>query len=83
MVLDADNLMETSFISKVNNAFNKGYMAVQGHRVAKNINTRFAILDAVSEEVNNMIFRKGHRVVGLSAALIGSGMAMEYAYFKR
>ncbi len=83
LVLDADNLMETSFISKVNNAFNKGYMAVQGHRVAKNINTRFAILDAVSEEVNNMIFRKGHRVVGLSAALIGSGMAMEYAYFKK
>ncbi len=83
LVLDADNLMETSFISKVNNAFNKGYMAVQGHRVAKNVNTRFAILDAVSEEVNNMIFRKGHRVVGLSAALIGSGMAMEYAYFKK
>ncbi len=83
LVLDADNLMEISFISKVNNAFNKGYMAVQGHRIAKNVNTRFAILDAVSEEVNNMIFRKGHRVVGLSAALIGSGMAMEYAYFKK
>jgi cellulose synthase/poly-beta-1,6-N-acetylglucosamine synthase-like glycosyltransferase len=82
IVLDADNIMESSFISKINNAFNKGYMAVQGHRVAKNINTRFAILDAISEEVNNRIFRKGHRVVGLSAALIGSGMAMDYNYFK-
>ena len=83
IVLDADNLMEVSFISKINDAFNKGFMAVQGHRIAKNMNTRFAILDAISEEVNNMIFRKGHRVLGLSAALIGSGMAMEYQYFKK
>ncbi len=82
VVLDADNIMESSFISKLNNSFNKGFMAVQGHRVAKNMNTRFAILDAISEEVNNRIFRKGHRVVGLSAALIGSGMAMDYQYFK-
>ena len=83
IVLDADNMMEVSFISKINEAFNKGFMAVQGHRIAKNMNTRFAILDAISEEVNNMIFRKGHRVLGLSAALIGSGMAMEYQYFKK
>lgn len=82
IVLDADNLMETSFISKINNSFDKGYIAVQGHRVAKNYNTPFAILDAISEEVNNKIFRKGHRVLGFSAALIGSGMAMDYNYFK-
>lgn len=83
IVLDADNLMETDFIKKINHAFDCGFMAVQGHRVAKNYNTRFAILDAISEEVNNMIFRKGHRTLGLSAALIGSGMAMEYNYFKK
>lgn len=82
IVLDADNLMETGFISKINNSFDKGYIAVQGHRVAKNYNTPFAILDAISEEVNNKIFRKGHRVLGFSAALIGSGMAMDYGYFK-
>ncbi len=82
IVLDADNLMETSFISKINNTFDTGYIAVQGHRVAKNYNTPFAILDAISEEVNNKIFRKGHRVLGFSAALIGSGMAMDYNYFK-
>ena len=82
IVLDADNLMESSFITKINDAFDNNFIAVQGHRVAKNYNTPFAILDAVSEEVNNMIFRKGHRNLGLSAALIGSGMAMDYTYFK-
>ncbi len=74
--------MEFDFIAKVNQAFNLGFTAVQGHRIAKNTNTNFAILDAISEEVNNRIFRKGHRVLGLSAALIGSGMAIDYKYFK-
>jgi cellulose synthase/poly-beta-1,6-N-acetylglucosamine synthase-like glycosyltransferase len=82
LVLDADNIMEFDFIEKINAAFNKGYKVVQGHRVAKNTNTAFAILDAISEEVNNHIFRKGHRVLGLSSALIGSGMAFDYHFFK-
>lgn len=82
LVLDADNLMEPSFLSRINEAFSTGCIAVQGHRVAKNTNTSFAFLDAVSEEVNNHIFRKGHRVLKLSASLIGSGMAFDYRYFK-
>ena len=82
LILDADNLMESQFISKINKAFDNGFVAVQGHRAAKNTNTAFAILDAVSEEINNNIFRKGHRNLGLSAALIGSGMAIKYSYFK-
>lgn len=82
LVLDADNIMEFDFIEWINEAFNKGYKVVQGHRIAKNTNTPMAILDAISEEVNNHIFRKGHRVLGLSSALIGSGMAFDYHFFK-
>lgn len=82
LILDADNIMENRFIEKVNTSFNQGYKVVQGHRAAKNTNTSFAILDAISEEVNNHIFRKGHRVLGLSSALIGSGMAFDYYFFK-
>ncbi|MBC7891003.1 MAG: glycosyltransferase, partial [Sphingobacteriaceae bacterium] len=40
------------------------------------------ILDAISEELNNHLFRKGHRALGFSAALIGSGMAFEFALMK-
>ena len=83
VVLDADNIMAKDFLSRVNEAFCDGYLAVQGHRMAKNLNTPFAILDAVSEEMNNHIFRKGHRVLGLSSALIGSAMAFNYHYFKK
>lgn len=82
LVLDADNIMAPTFIEQINQAFHDGFKVVQGHRVAKNTNTSFAILDAISEEVNNHIFRKGHRSLGLSSALIGSGMAFDYSFFK-
>jgi len=82
VILDADNVMEPAFLTKINEAFESSFIAVQGHRTAKNMNTSLAILDAVSEEINNHIFRKGHRVLGLSSAIIGSGMAFDYHFFK-
>lgn len=82
VVLDADNVMSTDFLVKINASFEGDFMAVQGHRAAKNMNTPLAILDAISEEINNHIFRKGHRVLGLSSAIIGSGMAFRYSFFK-
>lgn len=82
VVLDADNVVDKDFLSNLNIAFNRGSMAIQAHRVAKNINSDMALLDAISEEINNSIFRKGHVNMGLSSALIGSGMAIEYKWFR-
>lgn len=82
LVLDADNIMEELFLQKFNAMFNRGATIVQGHRTAKNLNNSIAILDAMSEEINNSIFRKGHYNLGLSSALIGSGMAFKFNQFK-
>jgi len=82
MILDADNIMADDVLRKMNDALNAGYTAIQGHRLAKNMDTPFSLLDAVSEEINNYIFRKGHRVLGVSSALIGSGMAFKYSVYK-
>jgi cellulose synthase/poly-beta-1,6-N-acetylglucosamine synthase-like glycosyltransferase len=82
LILDADNIIAHDFISKMNQGFNNGFVAIQGHRLAKNLNTHFAILDALSEEINNHIFRRGHRELGLSAALIGSGMGFDFQLYK-
>lgn len=82
VILDADNIMEPDFLNKINEAFGTGAKILQAHRIAKNTNTPIAILDAVSEEMNNTIYRKGHRAAGLSSALIGSGMAFDYTLFK-
>lgn len=81
LILDADNHIGTGFLHAVNNAFEQGYQAVQGHRTAKNFQTPFALLDACTEEINNHIFRRGHVAVGLPSALIGSGMAFDWDLF--
>jgi cellulose synthase/poly-beta-1,6-N-acetylglucosamine synthase-like glycosyltransferase len=82
VIMDADNTVQSDFLQKLSNAYESGANVIQAHRKAKNINTNTAILDAVSEEINNSIFRKGHVKIGLSSALIGSGMAFEYGWFK-
>lgn len=81
VIMDGDNLADPDFLAIVNKAFDAGCIAIQGHRMAKNRNTPSAILDAVSEEMNNSVFRKGHVRLGLSSALIGSGMAFDYKWF--
>lgn len=81
LILDADNHIADGFLHAVNNAFEQGFVAVQGHRTAKNTQTPFALLDACTEEINNHIFRRGHVAVGLPSALIGSGMAFEWKLF--
>jgi cellulose synthase/poly-beta-1,6-N-acetylglucosamine synthase-like glycosyltransferase len=83
VVLDADNIIAFDFLEKINEAFESGFTAVQGHRMAKNMNNSMAVLDSISEEINNHIFRKGHRVAGLASGLIGSGMAFKYDMFKK
>src|SRR5690606_36742185 len=57
--------------------------SAQTHRVAKEIVTTTALLDGVSEEINNSIFRRGHVQLGLPSALIGSGMAFEFNWFNK
>ncbi|MDP5171528.1 MAG: glycosyltransferase family 2 protein [Bacteroidia bacterium] len=81
-ILDADNLAQKDILYKLNTAYQAGFKAIQGHRVAKNLNSAFAILDAMSEEINNRIFSSGHRAIGLSSRLVGSGMAFDYPMFK-
>lgn len=83
LVCDADNMLAPDFLQRMNAAFGAGARAVQGRRVAKNLDTSFAILDACSEAINNHIFRKGAYSMGLSSAVIGSGMGFEYDMLKR
>jgi cellulose synthase/poly-beta-1,6-N-acetylglucosamine synthase-like glycosyltransferase len=81
IILDADNIVEKTFLTQLNTQCHQGYKAIQCHRCAKNSDNGIAILDSVSEEINNTIFRKGHNAIGLSSALIGSGMCFDYEWF--
>lgn len=81
VIMDADNVTTPNFLAEINRAFDSGLKAVQAHRTGKNMNTDIAILDAISEEINNGFFRSGHNAVGLSAGLAGSGMAFDAEWF--
>ncbi len=82
LILDADNIMERNFIHKMNNLFELGYTAIQARRDPKNENTSMAILDGLSETINNFIYRQGNVSLGLSSSLNGSGMMFEYSICK-
>jgi cellulose synthase/poly-beta-1,6-N-acetylglucosamine synthase-like glycosyltransferase len=82
VILDADNVMEPMFIRKMNNLFNIHYKAIQGRRDPKNENSNMAVLDGLSETINNFIYRQGNVALGLSSSLNGSGMFFDYKILK-
>jgi len=84
IILDADNIVEPEFLDQMNDAYEAaGTKALQAHRMSKNRDTAAARLDAIFEEINNSIFRKGHLTLGLSAAISGSGMLFDFEWFKQ
>ena len=58
LICDADNILAEDALQRINHYFWLGVKAVQGQRVAKNLDTPFAILDACSEAVNNQFSGK-------------------------
>ena len=83
VILNADNLVGTEFLTNLNDAYETAATkAVQLHRISRNRDTAAARMDAIFEEINNNIFRKGHINIGLSAALSGSGVAYDFNWFK-
>lgn len=83
IILDADNIVDTEFLLNVNEAYeNASTKVIQLHCISRNRDTAAARMDAVFEEINNNIFRKGHINIGLSSALAGSGVAYDFEWFK-
>jgi cellulose synthase/poly-beta-1,6-N-acetylglucosamine synthase-like glycosyltransferase len=83
LILDADNIVEQDFLTKVNDAFETAATkAIQMHRISRNRDTAAARMGSIFEEINNNIFRKGHINLGISAALAGSGTAYDFTWFK-
>lgn len=83
VILNADNIVRTEFLTSLNNAYETAATkAIQLHCISRNRDTAAARMDAIFEEINNNIFRKGHINVGLSSALSGSGVAYDFNWFK-
>lgn len=83
ILLESGNVVEPEFLEQMNDAFEAaGTKAIQVHRLSRNRDTTAARMGAIFEEVNNSIFRRGHIAVGLSAALMTSGCAFDFTWFR-
>lgn len=80
-VLDADNIVRPDFLARLCQCMAAGHRVAQCHRTAKNSAGDVARLDGLSEEINNSLFRRAPMRVGLSAAIIGSGVCFEAKLF--
>lgn len=82
IIFDSDNLVHPDFLLEINKYFNRGFIAVQGERVAKNLDTKIARLDAIGEMFYNYVDRYALSKIGASSTLAGSGMAFNVDIYK-
>lgn len=83
LLLNADNIVDSDFLEKVNSAYeSSGTKAIQVHRMSRNRDSSAARLAATFDEINNAIFRLGHITLGLSASIMSSGLALDFKWFK-
>lgn len=81
LILDPDNLLHSQSLANLVDSFDKGFDVIQGQRVAKNMDTKIAALDALGEIYYNFNQRLTPFVAGSSATIAGSGMLLEIQLF--
>jgi len=81
LILDPDNLLHSHSLDNLVDSFKKGFDVIQGQRVAKNLDTKIAALDALGEIYYNFNQRQTPFAAGSSATIAGSGMLIELDLF--
>lgn len=82
IIFDADNLAHPDFFKVINKYCNSGHRTIQGQRTAKNLDTMYACADSLGEFYKNYIERYAPYLIGSSAVISGSGMAVETDLYK-
>ena len=82
LIFDPDNLAPTHFLQRLNDYITAGYPAVQGLRVAKNLDSTIACIDAAGEYYYNYTTRYVPWRLGSSTNIAGSGQAIRMDLFK-
>lgn len=83
VIFDADNLAEPHYLETINRHITGETIAIQGRRIAKNLDTVYACLDAANEYYYNTFFREVPHRLGSSALTSGSGIAVDRDLFLR
>jgi len=82
VIIDSDNLAHPDLLNQLSTCFDHGFLAVQGTRLAKNLDTDLARLDAARDIYYHFYDGKVLFGAGSSATLAGSGMAFQTALYR-
>lgn len=80
-IIDSDNLVDSEYLNELNMYFEQGFLAVQGIRKAKNLDTTLSCLDAARDIYYHFFDGKILFELGSSATLSGSGMAFTHQLY--
>lgn len=83
VIVDSDNIVHPDLLMQLDAAFNRGFLAVQGVREAKNLDTELARLDAARDIYYHFYDGKVLFGAGSSATLAGSGMAFTVSLYEQ
>jgi cellulose synthase/poly-beta-1,6-N-acetylglucosamine synthase-like glycosyltransferase len=81
-IIDSDNLVDSNYLQELNKCFDAGFIAVQGIRKAKNLDSTVACLDAARDMYYHFYDGEALFALGSSATLAGSGMAFTTTLYK-
>lgn len=81
-IIDSDNLVDPEYCNEMNEYFNNGFVAVQGIRKPKNLDSNYACLDACRDIYYHFYDGLVLFNIGSSATLSGSGMAFTTSLYR-
>ncbi len=81
-IIHCGDKLEVDSIAQINDAYYCGCDAIQIRRYFEDRTSIIARLESVGEEINNTIFREGHTALGLSSAVMSSGLTLEFDTFR-
>lgn len=78
IIIDADNIVDASFLTHMNNSLNKGYQVAQGFRDIKNLNTNWISSSyALYYYIQNLFFNQSRILNNSSSSINGTGFMIK------
>lgn len=82
VIFDSDNLVHPDYLAVLNKYFQQGYRAVQTQMLSKNTSTVYSRLDSIGHIYHTFLERQMRMELGLSAHILGLGIAIELELYK-
>ncbi|MBO9684208.1 MAG: glycosyltransferase [Flavisolibacter sp.] len=82
VIFDSDNLVHPDYFNVLNKYFQQGYRAVQTQMLSKNTSTVYSRLDSIGHIYHTFLERQMRMELGLSAHILGLGIAIELELYK-